>query len=245
MYIVQAKVTCTVYNCQVMARKSRQGTTNRVTLTPQTVVEGAVALAEAEGLEAVTIRRLAKELGVTPMALYWHFRSKDELLDGMAVRIFEEIDLSVDASARWQEQLRALLGSMLGVLHAHPSTAILLSTRTASSEDSLRATEVALDILRRGGFSPAEATQIARHALSTVVNLVSGEPGVVAREESGELIDARRRARLFLESLPPERYPRLVEAAKPLSEGVDPDAYFAFGLDLLLAGIEAMAVRKR
>src|ERR671927_1734204 len=111
----------------------------------------------------------------------------------MAARIFEEVDLSVDASAAWQEQLRALLGSILGVLRAHPSTAILLSTRTASSEGSLRTTEVVLDILRRGEFSPAEATQIARHALSTVVNLVSGVPGVVARDESGELLDARRR----------------------------------------------------
>jgi TetR/AcrR family tetracycline transcriptional repressor len=209
------------------------------------VVEGALAIADSEGLETVTIRRLAKELGVTPMALYWHFRNKDELLAGVAARIFEEIDLSVDASATWQEQLRALLGSMVGVLRAHPSTAILLSTRTVSSEGGLRATEVALDILRRGGFSPTEATQIARHALSTVVNLVSGEPRVVVREESGKLIDTRRRARLFLESLPPERYPRLVEAATPLSEGVYPDVYFAFGLDLLLAGIEAMAVRKR
>jgi len=228
-----------------MVRKSGQKATSRVTLTPQTVVEGALALADAEGLEAVTIRRLAKELGVTPMALYWHFRSKDELLEGMAVRIFEEIDLSVDTSATWQAQLRALLGSMVSVLRAHPSTAILLSTRTASSEGALRATEVVLDILGRGGFSPTEATQIARHALSTVTNLVSGEPGVVAREESGKLIDVRRRARLFLESLPPERYPRLVEAATPLSEGVAPDTYFAFGLDLLLAGIEAMAARKR
>ena len=229
-----------------MAQENHRDAPNRTTLTPRVVVEGALALADAEGLEAVTIRRLAKELGVTPMALYWHFRSKGELLDGMAARIFEEVDLSVvDASATWQEQLRALLGSMLGVLRAHPSTAILLSTRTSSSEGALRATEVVLDILRRGGFSPAEATQIARHAVSTVVNLVSGEPGVVAREESGEMIDARRRARLFLESLPPERYPRLVEAAAPLSEGVDPDPYFAFGLDLLLAGIEAMAVRKR
>jgi TetR/AcrR family transcriptional regulator, tetracycline repressor protein len=238
-----------VYNCQEMARQSRQNAansaTNRVTLTPQTVIERALVLADSEGLEAVTIRRLAKELGVTPMALYWHFRSKDELLDGMAARLFEEIDLSVDASARWQDQLRALLGSMLGVLRAHPFSAILLSTRTASSEGSLRATEVVLDILGRGGFSPAEATQIARHALSTVTNLVSGQPGVLAREESGEMIDARRRARLFLESLPPERYPHLVQTAGPLSEGVDPDAYFAFGLDLLLAGIEAMAVRKR
>ena len=234
-----------MYNCQEMARRSRQDASSRVTLTPQTVVEGALALANSEGLEAVTIRRLAKELGVTPMALYWHFRNKRELLDGVAASIFEEIDLSVDLSVTWQEQLRALLGSMVSVLRAHPSTAILLSTRTVSSEGGLRAAEVALDILGRGGFSPVEATQIARHALSTVANLVSGEPGVVAREESGKAIDARRRARLFLESLPPERYPRLVEAATPLSEGVDPDTYFAFGLDLLLAGIEAIAARKR
>jgi TetR/AcrR family transcriptional regulator, tetracycline repressor protein len=228
-----------------MAQENRQNARNRTTLTPRAVVEGALSLADSEGLEAVTIRRLAKELGVTPMALYWHFRSKDELLDGMAATLFEEIDLSVDASARWHEQLRALLASMLGALRAHPSTAILLSRRTASSEGSLLATEVALEILRRGGFSPTEATQIARHALSTVVNLVSGEPGVVAREESGEQIDARRCARLYLESLPPEHYPRLVEAARPLSEGVEQDVYFAFGLDLLLAGIEAMAERKR
>ena len=228
-----------------MVQENRRGASDRTTLTPRAVVEGALALADAEGLGAVTIRRLAKELGVTPMALYWHFRSKDELLEGMAAGVFEEIDPSMDVSATWQEQLRALLGSVLDVLRAHPSTAILVSTRTVSSEGSLRATEVTLDILRRGGFSPAEATQIARHALSAVTNLVSGEPGVVVREGSQGLLDARRRARLFLESLPPERYPRLVEAATPLSEGVDPDAYFAFGLDLLIAGIEAMAARKR
>jgi TetR/AcrR family transcriptional regulator, tetracycline repressor protein len=239
------RITYTLYNCQEMASNSNRDATNRVTLTPQTVVESALALADAEGLGVVTIRRLAKGLGVTPMALYWHFRSKDELLEGMAASVFEEIDPSVDATATWQEQLRALLDSMLGVLRAHPSAAVLLSTRTVSSEGSLRATEVALDILRRGGFTPTEATQVARHALSTVANLVGGEPGVVVREESGKLTDARRHARLFLESLPPERYPRLVEAATPLSEGVDPDSYFAFGLDLLLAGIEAMAAHKR
>lgn len=226
-----------------MVERDRQTTTNRGTLTRRAVVEAALALADEEGLEAVTIRRLARRLGVTPMALYWHFRNKDELLEGVAALLFEAADLSVDASASWQDQLRALLGSLLGVLRAHPSAAILLSTRTVSSESGLRATEAMLDILRRGGFSPAEATQVARHALSTITNLVSGEPGVVVRDESGEELDARRRARRFLESLPPERYPRLVEAAAPLSEGVAPDAYFAFGLDLLLAGIEAMAAR--
>lgn len=228
-----------------MNEKRRPGTNKRVTLTPQTVVNAALALADAEGLEAVTIRRLAKDLGVTPMALYWHVRSKDELLERVAAGIFDEIDLSVDEDATWQEQLRALLGSMVSVLRAHPSTAILLSTRTVTSEGSLQVTEAMLDILRRGGFSPAEATQIARHALSTVTNLVSGMPGVVAWEESEESRDTRQRGQRYLESLPPDRYPRLVEAAGPLSQGVAPDDYFASGLDLLLAGIETLAARKR
>jgi TetR/AcrR family transcriptional regulator, tetracycline repressor protein len=227
-----------------MSRKPRQNPANKGTLTPRTIVDGALALADAEGLGAVTIRKLAGTLGVTPMALYWHVPSKDELLDGVAARLLDEVDLSVDASASWLDQLRALLGAMVDVLRAHPAAASLLATRTVTSEGGLDATETVLDILRRGGFSPAEATQVARHALSTVTNLVSGEPGVVVREASGELTDTRRRARRVLESLPPERYPRLVEAATPLSEGVDPEGYVAFGLDLLLAGIEAMASRR-
>jgi AcrR family transcriptional regulator len=209
------------------------------------VVEGALALADAEGLAAVTIRRLATQLGVTPMALYWHVRNKDELLDGIAARIFEAFDLLVDPAASWQSQLRTLLGAMLAVLREHPSSAILLTTRTVSSEAGLRATEVVLDILARGGFSPVEATQVARHALGTLTNLVDGESGVVARDEPDTMLVARRHARSVLEALPPERYPRLVAAAAPLTEGVEPDVYVAFGLDLLLAGIEAMAERPR
>lgn len=216
---------------------------NRTALTPQAVIARALALADSDGLEAVTIRRLASDLGVTPMALYWHFRNKDALLDGVAASLFDEVDLSLDASTDWQDQLRAILGSISSVLRAHPSAAVLLSTRTVSSEGGLRATEVLLDILRRAGFSPSEATQIARHALSTLTNLVSEEPGVVIREESGEAIDVRRSARHFLETLSPDEYPRLIEAAPPLSEGIDPETYFAFGLDLLLAGIETMAER--
>jgi AcrR family transcriptional regulator len=224
-----------------MVRKQVEEASGRGSLTAHAAVERAIALADAEGIEAVSIRRLARELGVTPMALYWHFRDKDDLLDGMAARLFEDIDLAVDASAIWRDQLRAMLGTIVRVLRAHPAVATLVSTRTVASEAGLMATESLLDILRRGGFSPAEATQIARHALSTAANLVSGQPGVVARNEPGEVTIARQRALDVLKALPPERYPRLVEAAAPLSEGVAPDTYFAFGLDLLLAGIEAMS----
>ena len=192
----------------------------------------------------MTIRRLAGDLGVTPMALYWHFRNKDELLDAMMGRIFSEVDPTLDESATWLEQFRSLMGSLADALRAHPGAAPLFATRTNASESSLRLTEVALDILRRGGFSPTEATRVSRHALSTIVNLVSGEPGFIAPDDSGGLLDARRRARVFLEALPPERYPRLIEASAPLSAREDPKAYYQFGLDLLLAGIAEIAARK-
>lgn len=225
-----------------MAR-TRRDNAARTTLTPRAIVEQAIAMADAEGLAAVTIRRLARDLGVTPMALYWHFRSKDELLDGMAARLLEAVDPPVDGSLAWQDQLRATLESLVAVLRAHPSTARLLPTRTVSSDGSLRATETLLDILRHGGFSPKDATQIARHALTTIANLAAAPSGAVAWDESEGTADARRDARESLQALPPERYPRLIEAAEPLSEGIDPDAYVAFGVDLLLAGIEAMAPR--
>ena len=72
---------------------SSQAEAQRSRLSKATVVQRALALADAGGLDALTIRRLAQELGVTPMALYWHFRSKDDLLDGLAERVWSEIDV--------------------------------------------------------------------------------------------------------------------------------------------------------
>lgn len=227
-----------------MAGKAEQEQTTRAPLTARMIVDAALELADTEGLEAVSIRRIARQLGVTPMAMYWHVKNKDELLDGVAARILEDVDRRVDAGAGWQEQLRQLLTALLGVLRAHPAPAGLISTRTITSDHALRLTEHLLDILRRAGFSPAEATQVARHAVSVLANLVTGQPGMVARNTSSAQQEPQR-ARATLESLSPERYPRLVEAAAPLSERMDPETYFAFGLDLLLAGIEAMAARSQ
>jgi TetR/AcrR family transcriptional regulator, tetracycline repressor protein len=229
-----------------MARAIGQDTADQGRLTPATVVDRALALADAEGLQAVTIRRLAHDLGVTPMALYWHFRNKEQLLDGLVDRIVAEIDLRVvDAAAPWLEQLRTLLEAILRVLRAHPSAATLLSsTRSTQSERALRVQELILDLLRRAGFSPQAATDISRHALRTAYTLVTGEPGLSSRRSPQEVADFERRTRIFLETLPPDRYPRLVEAAIPLST-CDPDAYYAFGLDLLLAGIQAMAASRQ
>ncbi|GAA1782427.1 TetR/AcrR family transcriptional regulator C-terminal domain-containing protein [Streptomonospora arabica] len=227
-----------------MAQRRRTDAADRATLTPGAVAEGALALADSAGLEAVTIRRLAHELGVTPMALYWHFRSKDELLDGMADRLHEKIDAEVRRPAgAWRPRLRALLESMVAVLRTHPRAAPLVASRRTTSESGLRTTEAMLGDLREAGFSPTEATQVARHALSTVTDLVVRAREGAAPDEPGET-DERRRVRGFLESLPPARYPRLVEAAAPLSACDDPNSHYAFGLDLLMSGVEAMAERR-
>ena len=98
-------MTCTAYSCQLMA--PTQAEAQRSRLSKATVVERALALADADGLDALTIRRLAQELGVTPMALYWHFRSKEELLAGLGDQIWGEIDTDVDPDAPWPAQLRA------------------------------------------------------------------------------------------------------------------------------------------
>src|ERR1700728_31064 len=123
-------MTCTTYSCQVtsLSRTARtkpesgRADADRARLTKSAVVDQALKLADSVGLEALTIRKLATELGVTPMALYWHFRSKEELLTGLVERVWGEIDLAgVDRGAPWPDQVRTLFESLVAVLRAHPA----------------------------------------------------------------------------------------------------------------------------
>ncbi len=126
----------------------------RPRLSKRTVTENALKLADADGLDALTIRKLAQHLGVTPMALYWHFRSKEDLLEGVAEQVWGEIDVNVDPDAPWWAQLQGLLESLVAVLRAHSAAAQLLLEHEKRNEAALRATEVTLDVLRRAGFDP-------------------------------------------------------------------------------------------
>ena len=212
---------------------------DRTRLTKQVVVERALALGDAEGLEAITIRRLATELGVTPMALYWHFRNKEELLAGLGDQIWRELDTDVDPEAPWHAQMRALLESLLHVLRSHPCASQLILEGEKQSDAALIASETALAVLRRGGFDPEHAAEIARSALWTGLMLVMSEgfkPGLTEAERAEE----QRRSRVRFALLPPSRFPRLVEAAEPMS-ACDADFHYKFGVDLFVAGVRAMA----
>jgi AcrR family transcriptional regulator len=140
-------------------------------------VDRALKLADTDGLDALTIRKLAQDLGVTPMALYWHFRSKDDLLEGMAEQVWGEIDVHVDPSVPWWTQLQGGLESLIRVLRAHPSAPQLLLEHEKRNEAALRATEAALEILLGAGFDPVHAAEIARSTLWTGITLVMSEAG--------------------------------------------------------------------
>ena len=213
----------------------------RPRLSKAAVVGRAITLADAEGVDALTIRRLAQELGVTPMALYWHFRNKDELLNGLADQFWSEIDTDVDEAAPWPAQLRALLESLVQVLRAHSSASHLLVAGEKQSPAALEAIEVTLEVLRRGGFDPQHATAVARSALWTGLMLAMSEPGYGPSLSEADRAEHQRRSRIQLAMLPPDHYPCLVEAAEPMTDCSDPDFHYRFGIDLFIRGVQAMA----
>jgi TetR/AcrR family transcriptional regulator, tetracycline repressor protein len=209
-------------------------------LTKQAVVDRALALGDAEGIEALTIRRIATELGVTPMALYWHFRNKEELLAALGDQIWSELDTDVDESAPWDSQLRGLLESLLHVLRSHPCASQLILEGEKQSDAALVASETALAVLRRGGFDPEHAAEITRSALFTALTLVMSDPDTKPAKDAAHKSEEQRKQHVRLALLPPDRYPCLIEAALPMS-GFEPELHYRFGVDLFVAGVKALA----
>ncbi len=216
---------------------------DRPRLSKSAVTERALQLADADGLDALTIRKLARDLGVTPMALYWHFRSKEELLEGVAERVWGEIDVNADRSAPWPEQLAGILRSLVSVLRAHPSAPRLVLEHEKRNEAALRAAEITLEILRGAGFDPRYASEIARGALWTGIALVMSEPGYHPELSGEEHAEQLRRAQIELAMLPAARYPRVVECAVPMTACDDPDFHYQLGIELFIDGVKAAAAR--
>ena len=220
--------------------RSEEPDGERPRLSKRAVTERALKLADADGLDALTIRKLAQDLGVTPMALYWHFRSKEDLLEGVAEQVWDEIDLNVDATAPWWAQLQGLLESLVRVLRAHPSAPRLVLEHEKRNEAARRTAEITLDVLRNAGFDPQHASAIARSALWTGITLVMSEPGFLPEVPADERAEMQRRNQIELAMLPAAKYPRLVESAAPMA-GCDPELHYRLGIELFIAGVRAMA----
>jgi AcrR family transcriptional regulator len=206
-------------------------------LTRERVIRAALAIMDAEGLEAVTMRRVGREVGVEAMSLYNHVKDKEDLLDGIIELVMSEL-APPPVSADWVEQARAASHEWRRVLKSHPNVIRLLAERKhpMTSVTALKPMEYALDILRRAGLSEEDTVQALQSiggylfgsVMMEVGNLVTGNPRLGAVDDADEL----------LRLLPADELPRFAELA-PFIARCDMDATFDFGLELLLEGIRA------
>jgi len=130
--------------------KTRRG------LTTERVVEGALEVADADGIENLSLRRLAASLAVTPMAIYRHVQNKAHLLDLMAERLLEQVDIAADDTVSWQERLRRLFGSYQAVAAAHPAAPFLLSRPFTSAREP-QVTEALFRAFDDAGFDARQS----------------------------------------------------------------------------------------
>jgi AcrR family transcriptional regulator len=206
-------------------------------LDPEKVVDSALAIADDEGPAAVSFRKLAAQHDVTPMALYRHFKDKDDLLAAIGDRILADVVLPTPNDESWDKQLHSLLAAFVTALRGHPRLADLTLTRILIAEPGLALAERALELLVEGGFSVDDAAEVGRQAICSLISLVTTDP--VAREVSDpEAREASlRRKRASLGALSPDRYPLITSAANALICPESRDRYYEIGLDLVVAGI--------
>jgi AcrR family transcriptional regulator len=209
--------------------------TPRNTLSTELVVSTALRLMETGGAEACTIRGVAKELGVGPMALYTYFRSKDDLFDAVRNHLLAELP-APPSEGSWQDQVRALCRNLRRLMLQHPALAQLLAARPLSGHETAAAAEGLLSVLRAAGFGPAAAARGHTTLFTSVLGATSWEIQLAAEKQDP---DRYRRLRATMESLSAAEYPTVVELARELAATASGDEQFDFGLDLLITGLEA------
>lgn len=204
----------------------------RQPLSRERIVEAALALADRDGADAVTMRRLGRELGVEGMAIYGHFRSKDELLGAVAGRVLAELDLEHAAGATWQERVRHVIHSWAGLRDRHPGGFVLIYRRRDSTPEELAPIEELLGALRDAGLPP-ERSVLAYHALVWMLD------GILLASSYGDapVNEVWLRAARRVE---PAAYPQLVEAA-PHAARITARQIFELGTELLVRGLEHLS----
>lgn len=220
-----------------MSAREEQQAASDAGLSKQRVVAEAVRIADREGVDGLSMRRLAGALGAGAMSLYHYVASKDELLDAMIDIVFDEIELPPE-EADWQSAMRREAESTRQVLARHPWAISLMESRTSPGPANLRHREAVTACLRRAGFSVLTATH-ANWLLNSYVYGYALQASSLPFDTADEL--AEMTEDLYLPQLPPEEFPYLNESAAGLvAAGYDPAEEFMFGLDLVLAALEPL-----
>ncbi len=225
----------------------------RPALTREALVARALEIGTSEGLEAVSLRRLAQELGVTPMALYRHVRDKQDLINAMTEAVLDGIDPTVglESGMTWIEQMRRALDNYKQQLDARPLALPLSIAYNGLGPPSFwRVLEQLLTFLLDAGFGRREAIVLIRMISNLLAGylllLQQGAPDAMPRD-AHELDLLRRRFALAQLSLPRAEFPNLVESAEVTAEVwlTDPNEWWGDTVDLIAFGLERMLERSR
>ena len=207
---------------------------SRVPVTKERVLASAVALADQGGLESLSMRKIAQELRVVPMALYKHVANKDEMLDGMVDIVFSEIELP-SWEAGWRAAMRSRAISARRVLSRHPWATALMESRPRPGPANLRHHDSVMGGLRKAGFSVGMAV----HGFNTVDSYIYGFALQETSLPFGTPEELAEVAEIMLQGLAEDEYPHLREVvAESMVSGFQYANEFEFGLDLILDGIE-------
>ena len=222
-----------------MTTEPEPSTESRTPLTKERVLDAAIALADESGIESLTMRKLAEDLGVEAMSLYYHVANKNVILDGMVDQAFSEIDMSF-VELDWRSAMTHRAISVREVLSLHPWAISLMQSRTNPGPALLHHHDSVIGILRQAGFS-IEMTAHAYSALDAYIyGFVSQELSLPfdtsSAEEAAEVADA------ILESFPTEVFPYLAELTieHVMQPGYNYADEFEFGLDLILDSLERL-----
>jgi TetR/AcrR family tetracycline transcriptional repressor len=203
-------------------------------LTRRRILRAALRVLDREGLEAVTMRRVGRELGVQAMSLYNHVQDKDDLLLGLVETVMEEFELP-GPEGDWVARIGAMARGLRTLLRSHPN-AIPLFTEARGpmrDPDSLAPIEVAFDTLLGAGLTPEQAVQAYRALVGYVMGYVVLEAaGFLSAHADESWPDPED----WPATIPIERFPRLVEMLPHLLTW-DADAAFEDGLDVMLQGL--------
>ena len=215
----------------------------RVPLSRGRVLGAAVAVADEAGIEPLSMRRLAEELGVVPMALYKHVASKEDLLDGMIDLVVGEIDPPV-AGAGWKSAVRQRILSARRALLRHPWASRVIESKKNPTPVVLAYMDSMIGLFRTGGFS----VNLTHHVIHTIGSRVLGFTQELFNDS--RTVDPEMQAVMLREMGP--TFPNVLAIAMAAShegesvvgQGCDDQYEFEFALDLLLDGFERLLQRE-
>ena len=229
-----------------MPSQARPGSGTRTPLSRERVLRAAVRLADEGGIESVTMRRLADELGAEAMSLYYHVANKDDVLDGIADAVAREINHAAgraempSGAANWKTAMRRRILAARQVLLRHPWAPGLFETRTTTSPAIIRHFDALVGLMRHGGFS----YDLAHHALHALGSRALGFSQELFDPGDGAGPGDATASPVDIASQFPHLAAMLTEIAHDDPDSTlgwcDDQTEFEFGLDLILNGLDSL-----